>query len=304
MTQTFLYKPKHQSPTINNNISSNMRLENFFVGAIFLAGILLRVYQLPSQIIADDEWHALYRVLIVDYFHIATHFGYADYSIPLTLYYKVLSETVGLSEIGMRFPSLVAGILTPIVIPILWRKHLDRNSYLFFVVMLTVSPLLVYFSRTARPYAITVLLSSVALISAYRWWDESHNRWAVIYIFCVVLAAYFHLASLLFTLVPILICGTHGIRSALTGDKYLLLRVMYLSIYLIAILTIVIGPPLYVDYVDFMSKGDIQTVKSHSLVGAVRLWLGTGNHLLLLVLFAVGLVGLVTMWHFDRTWIV
>jgi hypothetical protein len=302
MTQTVLHNPKHQAPIINNNISSNRWLENSFVGAIFLAGILLRVYQLPSQIIADDEWHALYRAMIVNYSHIATHFGYADYSIPLTLYYKILSETVGLSEISMRLPSLIAGIFTPIVIPLLWRKHLDRNSYLFFVVMLTVSPLLIYFSRIARPYAITMLLSSTALVAAYRWWYELHNRWAIVYIFCTALAAYFHLASLLFTLVPVLICGSHAIGSALVGDKVLLLRIIYLSFFLLAALAVVVGPPLYVDHVEFMSKGGVQSVKSHSLAGAVHLWAGTGNHLLLLVLMFVGLIGLTTMWNTDRTW--
>jgi len=147
MTLLIIDKQNKQVPRNSKNVAENSWLELCFVGVIFLVGILLRVYQLASQIIADDEWHALYRAMIVNYSHIATHFGYADYSIPLTLYYKILSETVGLSEISMRLPPLIAGIFTPIVIPLLWRKHLDRNSYLFFVVMLTVSPLLIYFSR-------------------------------------------------------------------------------------------------------------------------------------------------------------
>ena len=78
--------------------------------AAFLVGTALRVWQLDIQILIDDEWHAVHRLLRASASDIATHLGYADYSIPLTLYYQGLHRTIGLSEWGMHVPPLLAGI--------------------------------------------------------------------------------------------------------------------------------------------------------------------------------------------------
>ena len=76
----------------------------------FVAGAALRIWQLDIQILIDDEWHAIHKLLRSSPLDIVTHLGYADYSIPLTLYYQQLQRTIGLSEWGMHVPSLVAGV--------------------------------------------------------------------------------------------------------------------------------------------------------------------------------------------------
>ena len=50
-----------------------------------LVGAWFRSDQLGSQVLIEDEWHALHKLLGSGYADIASHFGYADYSIPLTL---------------------------------------------------------------------------------------------------------------------------------------------------------------------------------------------------------------------------
>lgn len=63
---------------------------NSFLLTLFplAVGMALRLYQLPAQIIADDEFHALNTAIRHSYRFILTHFGEADHSIPVSLFYK------------------------------------------------------------------------------------------------------------------------------------------------------------------------------------------------------------------------
>ena len=80
------------------------------VGAVFLFGLWVRAFRIGEQLILDDEWHALNAVQDHGYAWIFSHLGHADHSIPLTLLYEFFSHTIGLSEITMRAPSLLAGV--------------------------------------------------------------------------------------------------------------------------------------------------------------------------------------------------
>ena len=74
------------------------------------AAVASRARGLASQIVIDDEWHALHKLMRADMLDIVTHLDYADYSIPLTVYFRWLYDTIGVTEWGMRLPMLVAGI--------------------------------------------------------------------------------------------------------------------------------------------------------------------------------------------------
>src|SRR5271169_5351525 len=83
---------------------------SFVLALALVVGVWLRWYQLRTQVLLDDEWHAVHQVLHSDAFGIATSFGFADHSIPLTLYYRFLALHGGLTEWVMRLPMLLAGI--------------------------------------------------------------------------------------------------------------------------------------------------------------------------------------------------
>src|SRR5690349_18306042 len=134
-------------------------------GAGIIAGVYLRATQLPAQILLDDEWHAIHALLRSDAKGILTSFGVADYSIPLTLYYRFLAQHGGLSEWAMHLPLLVAGIALLVVAPLLVRREVPASVLATWVALLAISPLLVYLSRTARPYALTCLLAFVAVVA-------------------------------------------------------------------------------------------------------------------------------------------
>ena len=68
------------------------------LGAAVLIGAWLRLDQVAMQVLIDDEWHAVRMLIGADAKTIATHFGFADYCIPLTLYYRWLYDHGALSE--------------------------------------------------------------------------------------------------------------------------------------------------------------------------------------------------------------
>src|SRR5580765_4944370 len=91
------------------------------VACALAAGTYLRVRGLGSQIIIDDEWHALHKLMRADMLNIVTHLDYADYSIPLTVYFRWLEDTIGVTEWGMRLPMLAAGVALIVAGPMLVR---------------------------------------------------------------------------------------------------------------------------------------------------------------------------------------
>src|SRR5919109_356070 len=64
--------------TRSGTIAAWVRTHAMMVLAIAV-GIGLRLYQLPGQILIDDEWHSVHKLLQAGYGDIATHFGFADY---------------------------------------------------------------------------------------------------------------------------------------------------------------------------------------------------------------------------------
>jgi hypothetical protein len=177
------------------------------VAALFVlavvVGAAVRLLQIPDQIIADDEWHALHVLLDNGYAYVFSHFGDCDHCIPLALYDKLVSDTIGLSELGMRAPMLVVGIATLIVLPLLLRGYLGTRATLVFAWLLAISPVHVYFSRYARPYAIVFFLIVVGTASFARWWSDGKLRWAISFAVCAILAPWFHLAYLWFSVAPL-----------------------------------------------------------------------------------------------------
>src|SRR4029079_10355580 len=68
--------------------------------------------------------------------------------------------------------------------------------------LVAISPLLVYHSKIARPYALTSLLPFVAILSFRSWWLGRRNRDAALYVASTFLAGWLHATTLPFTLLP------------------------------------------------------------------------------------------------------
>jgi hypothetical protein len=87
------------------------------VGGAFVAGLILRLYLLPGQVLLDDEWHSLYFVGDKPFWSLFIHQDLAANTIPQNIYHSLMLKTLGWSEMILRLPSLLAGLLGLILFP-------------------------------------------------------------------------------------------------------------------------------------------------------------------------------------------
>ena len=105
---------------------------------------------------------------------------------------EALADGVGLDELTLRLPSLVAGLALLIGAPwIVWRRFGAAPAGVF-AALLSFSPLLVLYSRIARAYAIGIALVFFALMALERWLAERKPGHALAYVSLSTLAVWFH----------------------------------------------------------------------------------------------------------------
>ncbi len=176
-----------------------------WLAGITLLAALLRLHQLGDQVVLGDEVHSVKALLSQSYTDVFGHFFRHDICIPLTLLAKLISDTVGLDEISLRIVPLVAGIATVFIVPLLARPWLGNRATIIFSALLATSPMLVFFSRNARPYSVSVLLVAIAVLALVRWMETPSPRLQLVYVLCGIMAIYFHLLSAPAVVTPLLV---------------------------------------------------------------------------------------------------
>lgn len=266
-------------------------------GALLVVGAYLRVAQLATQMLMDDEWHAVRMLLQSGYAGIARHFGLADHSIPLTLYYRWLYVHGLLDEWSMHLPLLVAGLALLVLAPGLLRR-LPLPTRVLWCGLLAISPPLVYFSRTARPYALLALAGLVALV-AFRNWQAGGPRrhaWAGAYLVASVLAGWAHPLSLVFTLWPFVHYGMPALldlrrRQQRRQAGRRLAGLAGLGAATLVPLALLLGPPLVADWDALVGKAGASSVSAASFGQTLLMQFGVVPAWLCLGLIALAVLG-------------
>ena len=161
----------------------------------------LRLYHLDRQVPVDDEWHALHKLMSSGYGEIFSSFGVADHSIPLTLFYKLLAQTIGLDEIGLHILQALSGIaLVAVVAWIAWRTTASSAVTVLLSFLVAGAPFLVLYSRFARPYAITTLLVVIGLALLWRWRERRSRRLGAAVCALFALSAWLHPLTALYAM--------------------------------------------------------------------------------------------------------
>jgi len=269
--------------------------QSLFVLAILVAAAL-RLYQVHEQILGGDEMHSVNSVRNHGLMWIFLHIGTADHCIPLTLLNELISETFGMNEMWMRAPSLMAGIGAVIVLPPLLARLVGSRPALVFAWLLAISPFHVYFSRFARPYAISFLLVTVGVLAFYRWWTSGERRWAVLYAGCAILQPWFLMPHAPFVLTPLgwglaarLLPGERG------GNTPSLRRVVRLGVIVALGIAALLGPPLVVDFGAVGLKLAEDSVNVHTLRWSFDLLSGAQLPVLLVGFVLALIVGWVAL---------
>lgn len=279
-------------------------------GVALVAGVWLRATQLRSQMLVDDEWHAVRMLVRSDMTGIATHFGLADYCIPLTLYYRWLYEHAMLSEWAMHVPLLVAGVALLGVAPWLLRESLTLPTRATWIALLAVSPSLVYFSRTARPYAVLALCGVLALVAFRNWYERRGPTrvWAAAYVLATFVAGWSHLLSLVFTLWPFAWHGIGAVRGCLDGaTRAASLRrlgsLVALGVLVAMPLALVLAPPLLGDWSAMAGKAGADAPTAESVYRTFLMQFGIADAASAAVVAALFAWGAWRLWRREREFV-
>jgi hypothetical protein len=161
---------------------------------LFAVGSYYRLRGVTGLQLLGDEFHALENAPERPYAGLFTHYARADNSVPLTLYARALIDTVGVTELRMRLPSLLPGLLL-LLTPLLFLRVLRRSGVLLASALFASSSSLAYFSIVARPYAMAAFLALLAIAAWDRWTRSRSWKWMASFCVLGALASFFHLFS-------------------------------------------------------------------------------------------------------------
>jgi len=160
------------------------RGEVWGLGLLVLLAAALRLAGLDQQIVGGDEIHPLKVLRVNSLGDILTHFHRPDNCIPITAWSWLLAATVGLEEWGFRLLSWLPGILLVWILPRAMRPVLAPAEGLLLATVLATSPVLVYWSREARPYSAVAFLAALAVFALTRHAGGHGRRWLVACALC------------------------------------------------------------------------------------------------------------------------
>jgi mannosyltransferase len=129
---------------------------------ILSLGLILRLISLNQSLWLDEATSALAaRLPIADLF---AKFMPGDFHPPL--YYLILhywTAFFGGSEIALRIPSVIAGILTIYVVYLIGRELSNQKTGLMGALLLATSGLHIYYSQEARMYSLAALFVALSV---------------------------------------------------------------------------------------------------------------------------------------------
>lgn len=262
----------------------------WFLVILMAAGV--RFFNVDRQILIGDEWHALALVQEQGFGYIFSHFGQADHSIPVALYYELISRTVGLSEMAMRLPFLFSGIVLTVWFPYLMRHWLGPGERLLTGALLAISPLLIFYSRFARPYALLALLVNTAIILAWLWWKNGRRRHAAGWSVCAVFAAWLNPLTLVLSFAPFAWFGIAGLHIGWKKGNWQAFLALRLPLTVTLLLVIaLLYVPVSNDINALLTKGGQHFPTWNTLTGFFSLYSGSGSVSIVVAMVALTLAG-------------
>ncbi len=260
--------------------------------AAVVVGAYLRLDRIAAQVLADDEWHALVFMREHGYAAIATHFGVSDHCIPLALLDRLLYHTIGIDELRVRALPLAAGLAALVALPLLLRPIAGAATASCFALLLALYPLHVYWTRSARPYAVSFLLALVSLLSFVRWLEDRSARFAALCVAGAALAAWFHLTAVPFVLAPLFTEAVfRAVRPAAAGPRSAVIGAV--AIAATAATLLLLGPPMIGDWAGLAAKaGRAEPFTALTAAESIGLLAGARFPLAIAAWFAVSGAGL------------
>jgi len=171
------------------------------LATVFAAGLALRLYGLAGRGFWLDELHALFILRhgflkVIKVLMVVRDVPPLYYLFHVPFVPGVLSEPVrsGIPpECLFRLPEIICGALTVPATAALARKMGSSKSVsVFAALLMAVSPLAVYYTQEARPYAFVLLVSILSHLSLIGLIQERNKKWFAAYILTSAAGVHFH----------------------------------------------------------------------------------------------------------------
>lgn len=185
------------------------------LGLAIAAGVSLRIWRLSDQLPWTDEVHAIRVAQAKDAAFIFTHHAWSDYSIPIALWDRLLIQTIGLDEWGLRVVALLPGLLLiPLLSAAAWRAFGSLEA-IALAWILALSPILIRFSRFGRPYMAVVFLTALTVMAWFAWRRRGDWGWGLLASVAGATAIFFNLTAV----APLLAVFGWGLADALLARR-------------------------------------------------------------------------------------
>ena len=124
------------------------------IASILFIALLIRLLGIESESLWIDEIHTA-----IDSTVDAKNLWFHAYTNKPPLFYQLISLfwQVGDGEFFVRLPSVIAGALCIVVVWFYGRQFFSRESLLYLLILISISPLFVKYSQEARQYIFVVL---------------------------------------------------------------------------------------------------------------------------------------------------
>lgn len=283
-----IFKSKFEFKNFTDNYSVIILI------TIISIGFFVRIDQFHIQTLIDDEWHSIHQILTKSPSAIFSNFGHSDHSIPLTLIYWLKSKLFGLNETLMRWPMLLFGLLTLFIFTIYVKRNYSNFQALIFCFLISLSPLLILYSRTARPYAITLFLVYFVIWCFYKYINNVPQRlkYGLVYSLSASLAIWLHLAVVFFVISPFLIEFYRIIFLKKNNKMNAVIPLFKLGIVTFIISLIILFPPFINSYSSLAVKTGMATPNLDTFIGALFLIFGTYSKFIIITFTILSLIGL------------
>jgi len=263
------------------------------------AGVSVRFVGLDHQVAGGDEMHAVRSALAMPLDRILVTYRPSDNCIPLTALYRwLMDQGLRPSELSMRAPALICGVLLLVVAPAWILRRLDLRPAVITTWLLALCPALVYYSRLIRSYSPIVFLSFCAVVAFDSWMRRRNLSSAAIYVVSGTLATYFHLVAAPLIFSPLVFVGLArlaGIRGMPSWRAIFWLLGVLIGSHLGFLL------PAIDSVVELvMLKHETLDLNSDTWLGILVLWSGSGSPLLSVVFLLLSAKGLVSLYLRDR----
>ena len=249
--------------------------------------LFLVTYELPNQILVGDEWHALNSELVFGYF-------------PIRIYFRILSESMGLSDWFIRIPFVLGFFSTVIALPVLLKRVLQLQERQHLIFLFALSPLLLLYGRIARPYIWTTFLTSAAILLFLDWWRKGSRQSAILYICAVTATGFLHVGALPFVLVPFLVCSLSLLNRKTENRLKGFIRLVVLGFSALFLLAVAILAQLALSPDSLVRLAGKSNLSFQTAAHTLRIFSGTNTFFPVCVLLLLSAIGITRLYARDR----